>query len=231
MSKFVQATKRCPACDTPAEWRVAIGINVSRHPPHRAAILAGTFQRFRCPRCGDDYLVDDPFLYMDFERRQMIGVFPRAAEEQWPQLEREPLDAFERNLSSDEVSPFVRDMALGWLVRTVFGLGALREKLICFEAGIDDRALELLKLQLVLGASGLDPAAGLELVETSPDELVFQPRYEPSDRRIGVARSLLDAAALDPQRSATYGVFGDGPYVDIRRILKSAAATGASRDP
>lgn len=116
---------------------LADSVNATRSPEVRQRILDGQFHRFRCPACSRLLTVERPFHYTDLKSGSIIRVHP-------------PQDAHRWKEASDEVN---NDAAClpekiaseKRLVRVVFGLGELREKLIAQDAGIDDRVIELMK--------------------------------------------------------------------------------------
>ena len=70
-------------------------------------------------------------------------------EPDWAALEQQPLDAFRRSVI-DLAPAFLRAEADGFAIRAVFGLEALAEKIQLFDAGYDDRLVEVAKLQTML---------------------------------------------------------------------------------
>src|SRR5206468_19949 len=72
----------------------------------------------------------------------------------WWDHEWEPAHAFDRNLG-DDAPALARPIGEGMVVRTVFGLDALREKIVAFEHGVDDAQLETLKLRLMTARDDL----------------------------------------------------------------------------
>src|SRR5205814_736702 len=76
---------------------VALSVSVGRTPEVRDAILAGIFQRFPCA-CGLTLVAEGPLVYLDFDERRFVGVFPRDGEPACQALEREAEGAFRRNL-------------------------------------------------------------------------------------------------------------------------------------
>jgi predicted RNA-binding Zn-ribbon protein involved in translation (DUF1610 family) len=147
VSTTATATVSCPACGVEQGVLVVESANVQRFPAFREQLLAGTFMRFRCPKCGTAFVIERQLFYTDLEARLFIGVFPRGerahADEYALVLEAAYRQAFER-----EPPPVVRS-AVGELQRRiVFGYEELREKVVCFGAGLDDRTLEAVKLAL-----------------------------------------------------------------------------------
>ena len=226
MSTFVRQPVPCPQCGTFADHDVATSVNAARNPELRQALLDERFQVLTCAACGHAFSFLGEFVYLDFDRRHIIGVFPSSSEPLWPRCERHITEAYEKNLGPSApviARPFGERMD----VRCVFGLGALREKLVLQEAGLDDVVVEAAKLDLFRSMAGL--AVSLErrprLFEAGDREVAFAIPAVPGDAdrrpsRLPVARTALDeflaAVAGNEELVATLGA---GPYVDLGRIL------------
>jgi hypothetical protein len=199
MSTFVHAKVACATCAHVHDADVAESLHISTRPDVRADILAGRFHRFRCPACEAWTTIEKLLAYTDFARHHWFTVVPTVELPflaQWRELAESSFRA-----TMIERSPaLVRDeMAPRMLRRLVFGLASLREKLIAFDAGLDDRVLEVLKLEL-LRERGLFPDVRLacHLTELSPDTLVFElarPGAPPVIDQVSIARADYDALA------------------------------------
>lgn len=205
---------------------VAISVNGGRAPHLRAQILDGTFQRFDCPRCGAATPVDPRFTYVDLSAGQFMGVYPAWADVEWRRLEAETLGLYDRNLGAHAPPP-ARAVTDELTVRVVFGLAALREKLVIFGAGLDDVAVELVKLDLVRTWPGvvLRPAAAIRLVAVEESALRFHARIPGPE---GVPAQLAEAVAprtaldeVDVQSEAGRQISGDA-FRDLGRLLLPA---------
>lgn len=226
MSHFSTRHVACPRCKVVAPRSLVDSLNCERTPAARDAILSETFQQFSCESCNYQFLVEDPFIYTDFIRKHWIGVFPRSWELQWAEYETHPVKAYFDNMEGPHSSPAARVMAGGFKVRAVFGLPTLREKLICFDQGLDDAQLELVKLHLMRTVEGLTfgPQSRPRLHRVEGSELIFRvPCRVNSQWRVvelGLPlelyhRQLDDAPSLVPfLRSLRAGAF-----VDLGRIM------------
>lgn len=223
MSVFLPQVVRCGACGESSERAIAVSVNGGRAPNLRAEILAGTFQRFECPSCGEPTPVDPRFTYVDFGAGQFIGVYPARAGVEWKRLEAETLALYDRNLGA-HAPPAARAVAPELDVRVVFGLAALREKLVVFEAGLDDVAVELVKLDLVRCQPGLvfHPGADIRLVAVEEPWLRFHAsvKHRPDeDARLANVRA--PHAALDgvPMDSDAARMIAGAAFRDLGRLL------------
>lgn len=227
MSRYEDRVLTCPHCQHQAPQSVAVSLDGERATRERQAILDDTFQRMTCAACGTSFRADGPLIYLDFDAKLWIAVFPASWEAAWWDHEDEPQGAFQRYMI-DHCPPLVRSWAPGFAVRAVFGLPQLREKLVAHDAGIDDRVLEAYKLDLLrgLGPYDLAPSARPRLREATATEAVFHvPRPKPDEPNryeiVRIARAEIDrvAAGRDGEWAGTIAAVSAGPYVDLGRIF------------
>ena len=223
MSRFALIELPC-VCGHAQPARVAESINVTRTPAARDVILAGTFHCVRCAECGADLVHRGPWLYTDVDRRQMVLVRLPEEADAWAAWESVAERAFWQQFPRAGES--WRADAEGYRVRLVFGQWALREKLLLWDAGVDDGLVEVIKLDLRVrhGVGGLPI-----LIALSATELIF--RVVGTDAEVRVARAEL--AGLDPGLvRRRYPALCDRVYVDHRRVAFDgtlAAVQGGSR--
>lgn len=218
MSTFRDAEIACARCAHRFPAEVADAVHVATRAALREAVLAGDFHRFLCPRCGHHTTIEKLMAYTDFDRHHWFTVVPSAElpfASQWCAFADETFRAtMIENCPAwirDEVAPEMRR-------RVVFGLASLREKLVAHDAGLDDRALELMKLT-VLRRGGRAPRATehLHLVAVDADRLQLALARPDGIARLAVPRSwYVEAeAALEGADPALF----DGPVVDYRAEL------------
>jgi hypothetical protein len=181
----------CPNCGGEQDVLVVESANVQRFPDFRDRLLARTFMRFVCASCAVPFVIEHDMLYTDLERRQFFGVFPRAAVDRFAECE-EWIETAYRQAFLDESPNVVRVALTNCVRRVVFGYEQLREKIVCFEAGLDDRILEAVKL----GIGDVDPALGmpLSLQSVDGDRLLLA---APGGTMIAVGRDVYDGLAAD----------------------------------
>jgi hypothetical protein len=212
-------------CGTSFEGELWSSVHVSRSPEVRDRILEGTFHRFECPACGQPVVVERRLAYIDVPRRQWFTVFPRI-----DLRHRDELVAFARAAFRETMIERAPELVQGWAAemteRAVFGLASLREKLVVLEAGLDDRLIECLKLQLFRTAGlVLHPDTFLHVAAVESDELVFEygaPGRRPT--RLPVPRELysLLGTQLGDERAQPRGELAwlfDDILVDYRAPL------------
>lgn len=116
----------CPHCQAETDHCVLDHINIDRNPELRAKVQDLSCFRVQCPNCGETALVLHPCLYHDMSDRFMVWLWPEEGEA--PKAEFDPL--------------------AGYTLRVVDSMNAFREKINLLERGLDDRAVEIMKLLL-----------------------------------------------------------------------------------
>jgi hypothetical protein len=203
----------CPGCGARTIEPIAESVNAGRSAPLRELVRKGEFQRYTCAACGQRYAVDSPFSYIDFPRRLWFCVFPLASESRWRELENEPRRLC-REYLVEHGPPHLQEVAAALRVRAIFGLDALREKVLCLEAGLDDRALEACKLDVMRAGGTLSPQRRRRLVAVDDATIVLSP--DPTENApLHLRREALD----DPRWATVLAELGAGPYVDLGRVL------------
>lgn len=130
------------SCGASLTANLADGVNVSRTPAIREAIVAGRFHKVACAACKRTVTAEKSFFYTDLDRGTFIQVKPRQDRHLWRQASR-ALDGAITSIPQGLNEAGVRQ------VRVVFGMAELREKLIAEDLGLDDRAVELLKVTIL----------------------------------------------------------------------------------
>lgn len=231
MSVFRDCELICPRCARAWVAPLAVSVNGDRSPDVRRAILEGRFQVMTCPSCGGEMVADGPLLYIEFEARRFIGCQPRGWLPAWRELEHEAADTWRRTFV-EHAPAAVRATSTGFVVRTVFGLPALREKLLCFDAGLDDRLVEALKLDLMRTPGAgltLDPRARLILVAVEDDRLMFEVGGRPGEQ-LAVPRGRYGAIVEGRRGYADLiARLTAGPFVDVARLMVGGTAPRPAR--
>jgi hypothetical protein len=149
-------------CGRAFETEVWIALNVTTDPELRQLLLSGELNKVECPVCGRESRVDHELLYVDMARHLLIAMLPRTQGQSWAQAKR---DFERRSIAQKELwsraAGLTADEVQGGLYvrRMVFGFNELREKVFLFDKGLDDRAVELLKLGLAWRERDVRPPA------------------------------------------------------------------------
>jgi hypothetical protein len=213
MSTYENRSLACPSCATVAEHEVAVSLNAERRPSLRQDILDGRLQRFVCDRCGAAHLHETTFTYLDFERRQLIVIYPPTSRGEWRAACDEARTIMANNLTGPGAPPAAQKLGASMVLRVCFGLDALREKVLCAAHAIDDVALEALKLRLLLrDPIAHAPNAALRLDEVTAEELQLGWRDESGDLIVAKREALQSAGELGEALAAE-------PWVDTQRLV------------
>lgn len=128
MSNAKKEIFTCPHCKNQRERTVLQNINIDLMPEMRPQVEDLSCFEWQCPICGKTSLVIDPCLYHDMSNQFMIWLSPDGS----------PPDA----------SGF--DPLADYTLRWVECPNAFREKIRILERGLDDRAVEIMKLLLAI---------------------------------------------------------------------------------
>lgn len=146
MSTFRRYDTTCPACGHAHEVEIARGLHITRLPNIRRHLLDGTFQVYPCPACGKAAVYEATVVYTDFERNEYVACETARSATWQAALARHQTvfrDCFEHG------PPIAQEMGHRFKRRLVFGFRALREKLVLWDKGLDDRIVEAVKGDLL----------------------------------------------------------------------------------
>jgi hypothetical protein len=224
MSMFNQATMPCPVCGTPRTFDLVASVNADRRPDLRAAIMDGSFQREKCDSCGRTFRTQPLMTYLDMARGQWILVQPGADVRQWKALQEKARSVFTVAYGPD-APPEAQEIGRDMKARVVFGWGALSEKLLCSEHGLDDVNLELLKMAVLkeVPEPPLKDQNDLRLVAVDGVELVLawvSSEDEHVSNTLRVPRELYDDIAADNEDwKPLRDELSADPFVDFNRLI------------
>jgi len=197
-------------------------------PGLRASILDRTFQKEKCPGCGEDFRIEPEFSYVDLKRGgQFIGVWPADKVSEFSDYEARTLDTFNRAYGS-QASLVAQDLGRGLNPRIVFGWNSLNEKLIAHDADVDDVTLELVKLVIIRTGDVLMDSEHQELrLVTVDDNLVFGWSAQGSEylnEVVTVSKDIIEEVKSDPDAwKPLQEVLVEGLFVDYRKLFMTAA--------
>ena len=137
---MAQGGCKCSRCGAALEVEIPQGVNVERNPELKDKIKDGSLFLRECPYCGTVNLVRGEMLYHDPEAKLMVWLLPEGA------VDEGRIRAVESQLEPLE----------GYILRRVADEGSLIEKVNIFDAGLDDRVMELCKYitRMELGEKG-----------------------------------------------------------------------------
>ena len=186
--------------------------------------------------CKEVLRVEKELLYLDVPRRHWIGMFPppdMARQEECSAL----VTATFREAFFERAPAVVQGWSADMKVRLVFGLEQLREKIICWERGLDDGVLELLKIELLVGREDLRPYQPLTLLfdDCDGDNLGFmivyaEPPRESAPRLVFVPMDLYrQVEATLPELREAHARMLDGPFVNLLIYRRTEVDTSQQR--
>ncbi len=132
MSTQVNKDVCCPQCGKPVRTKMWTGISADTEPALRQKVLDETLFDWQCPHCGYQAELVYPCLYHDKARKFMIYLVPEGNNQM---------------LRKVEVDTRFPQLA-GVRKRAVVSPMELKEKVLIFEAGLDDISVELVKTGL-----------------------------------------------------------------------------------
>jgi hypothetical protein len=187
-------------CGNALTVQLADSINVKRSPDMRDKILKGELHRTACPACKRQMTVERPFYYTDLLRNAIFKVCPRSERHTWKEASSE----LDRASSYIPQGMSNGNGSNGRILRVIFGMDELREKLLAQDADLDDRLLELLKVLLVYEHPILirRPRLRLVLDQVTENEFEFVAAYEHDAKRfrLKMPRRIVTELADEPNR-------------------------------
>lgn len=153
----------CVKCGTAFPITYWASVNVTLNPELRDEVLNGKIRTQECPSCGQSFFLNLDLLYHDMQNKFMISFHaPRPGRQiEYP----DQLNAVtepEGTLSEEEQHRLMMDMLLAaseksmadYRRRIVTSWNQLKEKILIFEAGLEDGALEIIKIGIGFNVFG-----------------------------------------------------------------------------
>lgn len=178
MSRHEEVEIACPACGVHSSCAEYSTIEPHVEPALKERLLSGELHRFRCASCGHEVRLDYPVLYDDRTRGLMIQHDPSG------------------ELSPDECPPPDELEPSPRVTRLVYRHNDLLEKILLHDAGLDDRAFEVLKLIVNTEEEGAARAACF-FEDVQGDELALTLIDEEGVSGALVPRSLYERIVTD----------------------------------
>ena len=151
---------KCPACGAEHDFEIWVRVNTDLDPILKEKVKSGELFRTVCPACGQKIDVVYPCLYHEMENKVMIYYAPGA------EAMKDAAAAFEEGVETVGRERGFDPSQKGYRNRVVGSVFDLQEKIAVFDAGMDDRVVEICKVLI-----------GSDLQETQPeavfDDLLF----------------------------------------------------------
>ena len=129
MSIIAEALAPCSKCGEKTKITVYKSINTAENPELKGKIRDGSLFIWECPHCHQSNLARYETLYHDPDRKTMIWLMPSG-------------DLSETQMQA--IANHTKAMG-GYRLRRVRDVGELMEKILIFDEGLDDLAVEMCK--------------------------------------------------------------------------------------
>ena len=137
MSKHHIEKVTCPSCHHEGDFEVWDSINTVLDPEMKEKVLNQSIFLYTCPNCGETFRLNYPTPYHQMEDFIMIYLVPESEVEK----------TYEMFYGENALADFRTEK---YLTRIVTSANQLIEKIQIFDAGKDDRVMELVKLDSIL---------------------------------------------------------------------------------
>ena len=134
----------CLKCKKKSDFEFYGSINTMLDPTLKQRVKNFDIFKFICPHCGSEQFVNYSFLYHQMEDKLMI--FYCQDEEEVAKVRSLYADDFDTALNAQGESETID--TTGYRRRIVIGADNLIEKIRIFDAGLDDRLVEIYKVLL-----------------------------------------------------------------------------------
>jgi len=135
----------CNNCGKKSDYVMWQSLNVQLNPEQKENVLTGKLFQFTCPHCKETYTLCHNFLYHDMENQIMIHYILDNDDKG----AQEAKEAFDNRFGTHENELGELLAATGmndaYRMRIVRSHNELKEKILIFDAGLDDRVISLLK--------------------------------------------------------------------------------------
>ncbi len=129
MSIINEALAPCSKCGQQHKVVVYSSINTAENPELKAKVMDGSLFLWECPHCGQVNLARYETLYHDPEKKLMFWLMPKD-------------DISQAQMQA--ITMHTKAMG-GYTLRRMSDMGALMEKVLIAEAGLEDHVIEMCK--------------------------------------------------------------------------------------
>lgn len=131
----------CPKCKNQIEVRVWDKVELPYDAEQKERVMQNTFCRVDCVACGLAYFIAYNCQYNDLEHKYLVWMIPRMGEK-----EQNQIAVYNNQIQTDASLRLAQG---GYRYRIVRDGNELREKVLIFDEGLDDRYIETLKMVYV----------------------------------------------------------------------------------
>lgn len=141
MSEIKKQMIACPKCGKEVEINVWDSIDIPYDMEQKEKVLRNTFFKANCDICKITFPIAYKCLYNDMEQKYLIWIAPKLEE-----AELEEIEDYNKKLETDNRLRLAQG---GYTYRIVRNDNELREKVLIFDEGLDDRYIETMKMVYV----------------------------------------------------------------------------------
>ena len=140
---------QCPKCGKTNEYTFWASINTETDPEMKEQVKSGEAFIFTCPDCGAKMMINADMLYHDRENRLLIHYC--ASEESYYEVSKMLNGEFDQSAEDEEILQKIltANEMDSYIKRIVTTQNQIREKIVIFEAGLDDRVIEFAKAMVM----------------------------------------------------------------------------------
>ncbi len=132
---------KCPYCGHPKQFMTYENIDLDIEPEAKQKILNEDIFRYECEECGKTSLLAFPCVVSDLKKGYVVSLLAQYSDEQKKAMDED----LKKALPGEEAHKFAR----AYQRRIVGSINELKEKIVIFDNGFDDRVIEILKLLCV----------------------------------------------------------------------------------
>lgn len=129
---------KCPKCGKEIAIDIWDSVDMPYDAQHKDAVMKNAFFTGHCEDCDLLFPVAYKCTYNDMERRYLIWIDPRPKD-----IAQKAIDSYNDKLKTDDG---IRLARIDYTLRIVRNTNDLREKILIFDEGLDDRYIETMKL-------------------------------------------------------------------------------------
>lgn len=141
MAEIKKQKFTCPKCGQDIELELLAGMEVPYDEDYKKRVMDDSFFTMHCKHCNMVLPFAYSSSYNDLEKKFLLWLVPNMNEE-----DQERIASYNERLETDNVLKLARS---GYRFRVVRNSTDFREKILIFDAGLDDRIVEIMKVNYV----------------------------------------------------------------------------------
>ena len=138
MAKFKKQNIKCPKCGKDIEIEIWDKLEMPYDIEQKNKVMQNVFFKAYCKDCKILFPIAYRSSYNDLEQKYLIWLVPRLTQPEWKDIRE-----YNERLKKDNILRLAQG---GYRYRIVRSDTELREKILIFEEGLDDRFIETMKL-------------------------------------------------------------------------------------